>query len=183
MAYSAWHIFLHPVRTGRELEETLRNLDSLQEDNSRLQEALTVAETRISELERDAEVLRQELADAERKRVDASRAAEELWAKLRKENEETGRLRKELSKRLEAEEQIKIFESKLGKFEDFKKKYEDRIDKLRKEIRLLRERRVVINPESEELREIDMQGPVPVMHAKTGPHESDDGDWLKSLSD
>lgn len=193
MCPSAWKIWLHPRRTRREVSELTAELEQLKDVSVILgraegelestQRELDATRNELQSLRQDHNLLRDNICRLENEKTRLEERVSELERDLRNANQE-------LAGRIEADTQIKKFEAKLGGIEKLKTQYEQRIRRLRDEIKSLRSYSGMANPEADELREIDMVTgrPKDVTARKqtsaarrSQKPAADDSDWLQEL--
>lgn len=196
MAKSAWYIWLHPVRTRRTVDEltALTAEDAeLREELETLRETLCGTNSQLSEKTSEVHILREEKDALAASHCELEKEKAVLEERVEELERELDRSSRELSRRVDAETQIREFEAKLGGIESLKAQYELRIRRLRDEIRNLRKQSGQQQPGSEELREIDMntgrfneettrKSVVSAGSRQPSSVANDDADWLQDLT-
>lgn len=138
MGRSAWKIWLHPRLTRAELERMdadLVNADSLHEqlcamteEKDRIVAELGSARSALTRLEFDHESLSQSNLALAQKCAEQQHKLQAMHNTLQKANDELSSLR-------DTERRISEFEAILGRVEEMKSNYENRIAKLRKALK------------------------------------------------
>lgn len=184
MKFSAWKIWLHPRVSRQAFEE----LSAAAGECASMRIELAAAQATVTELraelaavitDLESERERRGQLDAELGRLSAVNGELEC-EKIKLGHSVAGLQRKldeanaELGRRIDADTQIAAFEAKLKGFGEVKERYEQRIRRLRNEVRRLRDAGAAESADSSEMREIDMTGSLP----GPGPAGSD---WLEDL--
>ena len=185
MEFSAWKIWLHPRLSRRVFEE----LSEAAETSESLCERLHREKRELEELKlrREEEALKLEELKLHLEEEKLRLEEEKLKLRNRVEYLESrnGELQTELENRVDADTRIRAFEKQLEGFQEVKRQYENRIERLRGEIIRLRGMRGPSAPINSDIGEIDMTtGAVRRMGAskrKPEPPKTDDSDWLKDL--
>jgi len=167
MAFSAWKIWLHPHVAGHamaDLEQTVA------------EHATEVAKTREAEA-----CLRFEHEALVESNDTLARRNEELEAEVERLRDELADTRAELNERVETEQQIREFETKLSRFDNIKTQYEKRINRLRAKILEMKKASGEESPEADEIAVIDMRTQPMPKRLEQEVEENPEEDWLETL--
>lgn len=186
MGYSAWSIWCHPRRAARMMEGLETNVSessalcaenaALREELERLRKTEAAAMQERDNAREENERLTQEKADLAAQNAMRGQRVSDL------ERELSG-VAAELEEYRDLDSRLREFEELLTRAEDMKRRYEERIARLRARIKEMKTASGDRNPEADELTVIDMRSASETSHAPEEPEEDTEPDWLEQLPD
>lgn len=175
----AWRIWFSPRKTARLIEKLEEENNTLKADN----EAISRAEMSIR---RENETLALAISDIEVERKELIGKNENIVREKKLLEEENLALRGKLGEYLDTSRRVEEIEEVLGRVEQMKARYEERIHKLREYIKNVKTAPDNNEPGADELLEIDMDGEgsypnsISARSKKFGGRNREE-DWLEDL--